>query len=57
MIGQETIMARALRYVVDENKLTIPALKTINVSEFLYWFEMLYQIENPPSTTKFCPVI
>ena len=29
MIGPETLMARALRYVVDENKLTIDALKTI----------------------------
>jgi len=29
MLGTETLMARALRYVVDENKLTIDALKTI----------------------------
>lgn len=29
MIGQETLIARALRYVVDENNLTIDSLKTI----------------------------
>jgi len=29
MIGSETLMARALRYVVDENNLTIDSLKTI----------------------------
>ena len=29
MLGTETLMARALRYVVDENKLTIDSLQTI----------------------------
>ena len=29
MIGTETLMARALRYVVDKNNLTIESLTTI----------------------------
>ena len=29
MIGSETLMARALRWVVDQNKLTIDSLITI----------------------------